>query len=184
MLKKNKKLFFSLEKYFPTNKIEQANKNVMLSFLRKNHNCLKRTSIRGHFTASAWVVNSEETHVLLMHHKKLNIWIQLGGHADGENDLLNVAIKEVLEESGIKNISPITDKIFDIGVHRIPRYQLIKEHYHYDIRFLLKSTSDDTLVANEESTDLKWFLASQASLPTKNQDIQRMLSKWLAFKRI
>ena len=176
-----KNLLSSLEDYTTEDLLQQNYKKEMISFFKNNDNCFERSCSKGHFTASAWVINSEETHILLMHHRKLGIWIQLGGHADGDENLLAVSIKEVLEESGIKTRS-ITDKIFDIAVHQIPEYELDKEHYHYDVRFLLKSTRNDTLIKNEESIDIRWFQANEECLPTKNPCIIRMLNKWLVYK--
>ncbi len=179
---KVKNLLSSLEAYSADGLLERNHKREMISFLKNNDTCFERSCWRGHFTASAWVVNSEETHILLMHHRKLGIWVQLGGHADGDKNLLAVSMKEVWEESGIKT-RPITDKIFDISIHHIPEYELDKEHYHYDVRFLLKSTGNDTIVKNEESIDIRWFQANEECLPTKNPCIIRMLNKWMGYKK-
>lgn len=178
---KIKNLLSSLEEYTADDLLQKNCKKEMISFLKNYDNCFERSCSKGHFTASAWVINSEETHVLLMNHRKLGIWVQLGGHADGDENLLSVSVKEVLEESGIKT-SPITDKIFDIEAYLIPEYKLEKEHYHYDVRFLLKSNGNDTLIKNEESIDIGWFQANQECLPTKNPCIIRMLNKWLEYK--
>jgi hypothetical protein len=161
---------------------EENDRKETIYFLENNDNCFERSSLKGHLTASAWVLDSSETHILLIHHKKLDMWLQLVGHADGDKNLLRVSMKEVLEESGLKSVAPITDKIFDIGVHKIPKYKSVEEHYHYDVRFLLKSTCDDVLVKNEESNDIRWFRADHKYLPTQNSDVVRMLSKCLKYK--
>ena len=85
--------------YNPKDCLEQEHKKKMISFCKNYDDCFERSCKIGHFTSSAWVVNSRESEVLLIHHRKLRIWLQLGGHADGESNLLSVAIKEVLEES-------------------------------------------------------------------------------------
>jgi hypothetical protein len=177
------KLLSLLYEYKTDDLSEENQKNETIHFLKNNDNCFERSSIKGHFTASAWVLNSSETHILLIHHKKLDMWLQLGGHTDGDKDLLRVSINEVLEESGLKSVAPITDKIFDIGVLKFPKYKSVEEHYHYDVRFLLKSTCDDVLVKNEESNDIRWFQADHEYLPTQNPDIVRMLSKCLKYKK-
>jgi len=171
-----------LKNYNPDDALEQEQREQMISFLLNNSNCFERSCEKGHFTASAWVVDSEEKHILLLHHKKLDTWLQLGGHADGEYDLLKVAIKEAQEESGLKNIAPLTKEIFDIDIHLIPARRNEPAHYHYDVRFLLKSIEDDTLIKNEESLDIQWFSTDQSSLPTERFSILRMLNKWQNFQ--
>ena len=167
--------------YNPKDCLEQEHKKKMISFCKNYDDCFERSCQIGHFTSSAWVVNSRESEVLLIHHRKLRIWLQLGGHADGESNLLSVAIKEVLEESGLTSVEPITTSIFDLGIHKIPKYGKEAEHYHFDVRFLLKSIRNDTLIKNEESIEVKWFPADKNFLPTHNTDILRMLNKWLVY---
>ena len=113
-----------------------------------------------------------------MHHKKLNNWFQLGGHADGDDDLLNVAVKEAIEESGIEDIEPVQKAIFDIDVHTIPANKKDPEHEHFDVRFLLRVHSDADFLKNEESNELRWVDKTVESLPTTNATILRMFHKW------
>ncbi|MBI2774893.1 NUDIX hydrolase [Candidatus Dependentiae bacterium] len=131
----------------------------------------------GHITASAWLLNNDYSQVLLMHHAKLNLWVQLGGHCDGESDVLGVAIKEAQEESGIMGIAPVSTEIFDIDIHLIPANKKEQEHYHYDVRFLLSVTSNESFVQNAESKELKWF-GMNDELPTESRSIMRMIEKW------
>lgn len=180
--KKDKRymLLSLLHDYNPKDCLEQEHKKKMISFCINNNDCFKRSCKKGHFTASAWVVNSKESEVLLIHHRKLGLWLQLGGHADGESNLLSVAIKEVLEESGLTSVEPITSSIFDLDIHKIPKYGKEDEHYHFDVRFLLKSSKNDVLAKNEESIEVKWFPIDKKFLPTRNTDILRMFNKWMA----
>lgn len=92
-------------------------------------------------TGSAWLLNPDGTKVLLTHHKKLNRWLQFGGHSDGESNTWNVALREVTEESGIQNIQFVSSDIFDVDIHTIPENSKKNEpeHKHYDIRFFIKS---------------------------------------------
>ncbi|MCP3658896.1 MAG: NUDIX domain-containing protein [Bacteroidetes bacterium] len=108
-------------------------------------------------------------------------WIQLGGHCDGEKDVLKVAIKEAQEESGIKEIMPISRNIFDIHVHQVPKYKNEFPHIHYDIRFLLKTNGNDNFKINRESKELKWFGKDKSKLPTQKKSIMRMFDKWIGF---
>jgi len=173
------KLTTLLEYYNPAAKEETSFKQEILAFINKYENCFERTLEIGHVTASAWLLNQDKTKALLMHHTKLDKWFQLGGHCDGNPDTLEVAIKEAEEESGIQNISAVNNQIFDIDVHLIPENKREKEHYHYDIRFLLYVNGDDQLVQNSESKELRWISKNINELPTDNSSVIRMFNKWL-----
>lgn len=165
--------------YNPKSDEEVVSKRLMLDFLDKHPDCFERSCKPGHFTASAWVLSHDMHTALLMHHKKLNKWLQLGGHCDGDPDLLNVALKEAKEESGLDNIEFISREIFDIDVHQIPAYKNDPAHLHYDVRFLLKATSNSAIVKNNESLDVRWFGPDINKLPTTDLSVTRMFSKWL-----
>ncbi len=165
--------------YAPTDSQERIFKNEMLTFLYHNKNCFERTLEIGHFTASSWLLNKNTDKALLMHHAKLNRWLQLGGHADGNSDLLAVAIRETQEESGIIHIEPISNSIFDIDVHVIPATKKEKEHTHYDVRFLLQVMSHEAIVQNEESHELRWIHKNGTNLPPVGPSIMRMFTKWI-----
>ena len=165
--------------YHPSDEAEQRYKAQILSFLEQYPNPFDRSLDVGHITASAWLVNKDKSKALLTHHRKLNLWVQLGGHCDGNSDVLAVAIKEAQEESGISGIRPISADIFDIDVHLIPENKKEKAHYHYDIRFLLQVTTDEDFIVNDESHDLAWISKDKASLPTNERSVTRMFDKWL-----
>lgn len=166
-----------LENYTSNFIEENLNKNRMLAFLSSCDNAFDRSNINGHFTASAFVLNKDKTKFLLMHHRKLNQWFQPGGHADGNSDLLKVAIKETLEESGISNILAINEDIYDIDVHLIPANSTQVAHYHYDVRFLLQS-NNDTLIKNEESNALAWVPLNSYEKYSINNSVIRMIKKY------
>lgn len=167
-----------LNNYFPEDINEINYKQRMLDFLNTHQNPFERSLKIGHFTASAFLLNTDKTKFLLMHHKKLNQWFQLGGHCDGDPDVLAVAIKEAQEESGIMEISPISTKIFDIDIHSIPSNEKDSEHYHYDIRFLLKTIDNDNFVQNDESHALRWIDLYSSSELSLKQSIKRMVDKY------
>jgi len=132
----------------------------------------------GHFTASAWIVNKTRTHTLLTHHKKLNRWLQLGGHADGNENLMEVAMTEAKEESGLISLKLVDTYIFDIDKHIIPANEKVPQHYHYDVRFLVEAAMDEPLTVSAESKDLAWV--SYDAVPDvvgSNDSIIRMLEK-------
>jgi len=171
-----------LEQYNPSLLEEVEYKKSMLNFIKNNELCFERSLLIGHITASAWLLSKDLSSVLLMHHAKLNDWFQLGGHCDGESDVLSVAIKEAQEESGIQQIIPVDRAIFDIDIHLIPENIREKAHYHYDIRFLLKVVSDELVVQNKESKELRWIPKDINALPTKTRSILRMFNKWVNHK--
>jgi 8-oxo-dGTP pyrophosphatase MutT (NUDIX family) len=138
----------------------------------------QRERLEGHFTGSAWIVNKKRTHTLLTLHRKLNKWLQLGGHADGNENLVEVAMKEAQEESGLKTLKMVDIKIFDIDKHIIPARKDVPEHYHYDVRFLIEADITDSLQISEESKDLAWISYELAEeLVNYNPSIMRMLEK-------
>ncbi len=138
----------------------------------------KREREEGHFTASAWIVNKRRTHSLLTLHNKLNRWLQLGGHADGNENLLEVALNEAREESSLTSLRLVDRAIFDIDKHIIPANAKDQRHFHYDVRFLIEAEIDEPLTISSESKDLAWI--SFDSIPDivgYNPSIVRMLDK-------
>lgn len=169
-----------LHEYFPIDPTEIKCKEDMLNFIKHNKDCFERSLQEGHITGSAWLLNKDMTQALLMHHTKLDKWVQPGGHCDGEPDVLSVATKEAKEESGIHDIVPVSSKIFDIDIHLVPEHKKEKAHYHYDVRFLLKVASDEGIIQNRESKELRWVGKDRNKLPTASPSVVRMFNKWLA----
>jgi 8-oxo-dGTP pyrophosphatase MutT (NUDIX family) len=165
-----------LEEYIATPE-EKIFKEDMLKFIKANDNCFERELEIGHMTGSALLLNKAGDKVLLMHHMKLDRWFQLGGHADGDTDILAVAIKEAQEESGINHIEAVKEEIFDVDVHLIPENSKDKEHFHYDVRFLLQVKSDEEVKDNRESKELRWVSLDIDKLPTDEPSIIRMIGK-------
>lgn len=99
---------------------EKSLTTKMIQFINNDENCFKRDNWYGHFTGSAWVVDSSREWVLMTHHRQLNLWLQFGGHADGCYNLLEVALKETREESGLNQFDILSDKIFDLEITSIP----------------------------------------------------------------
>jgi len=170
-----KPLIDLLVAYNPTPE-EKDHKQLILAFVKEHRECFERELEVGHITASSWLVSQDRKKALLMHHAKLNAWVQLGGHCDGNPDVLEVAIKEAEEESGISGIICLRPGIFDIDIHLIPENPKQKQHFHYDIRFLLGATTFQPAVQNHESKELKWV---SQSLPTDSRSVVRMHEKWL-----
>lgn len=171
------KLEEKLNNYNPSIKSEKTSKKFMINFLKNNSDSFLRTNTEGHFTASSLLINKERTCALLMKHKKLNKWLQPGGHSDGNKNLLAVSIKEASEESGIKDIKAISSEIFDLDIHEIPERKGEKSHLHLDVRFLLTVEISNEIKKNHESTELKWFNKNE-KLPTKEESVIRLFRKW------
>jgi len=150
----------------------------MIGFVQDHSHCFHRSLLKGHITGSCWLVDSTGDRVLLTHHKKLNRWLQLGGHADGDTDVLRVAMKEGAEESGITNLEPCARSLFDIDIHAIPAREAEPEHYHYDCRFAIRSTNEDTFVVSDESHDLRWITITELASVTAEESMLRMAGKW------
>lgn len=177
--KMHRNAVLSLLKKYRSNFLEEAMyKDQIIAFIKKHNNCFDRDLSIGHITGSCWLLNKDCSKALLMHHRKLNKWLQLGGHADGESDILQVAIKEAQEESGVDFIIPIDQNIFDIDVHFIPGNDKEKEHFHYDIRFLLRIDSDEKIKPNFESKEMRWFSFDELLQTMQEKSILRMCKKW------
>lgn len=146
--------------------------------LLKDTPCYSRDHLPGHITGSAWIVNSRKDHILLVHHAKLNKWLQPGGHADGDENILNVALREAEEETGLKNLRLLHEGLFDIDIHPIPARKDFPEHLHFDIRFAFQADSQEPLLLSEESHSLAWIKYDDIISQTKgNVSILRMLEK-------
>ena len=155
-------LIEALENYSPIDDKEKESLNKIKDFLNNNENCFSRTNLKGHITAGALVID-KEGNVLLNHHKSLDKWLGFGGHSDGESNSLNVAKREVMEESGIVEIDDCGGKIFDVDVHMIPNNPAKKEpeHYHYDIRFLFYVVIFSSLLLEFEVDSASVFLSNK-----------------------
>lgn len=139
-----------------------------------------RETLQGHFTGSAWLVSSDGQRVLLMHHRKLGRWLQLGGHADGDPDLAAVALREAEEESGLTDLS-VLPGIFDIDRHRIPSRGDEPEHWHYDVRYVVVANGSEAFVVNEESLALAWRSIREIADDTSaDASLRRMAARWMS----
>lgn len=163
--------------YSPQNKVEHSYKERTLVFIERNPCCFEQSLEEGHITGSAWLLNKDSSKALLLLHSKLNLWVQPGGHCDGNPDVLQTSLKEAREESGISSIVPISEEIFDIDIHLFPALKGQKEHFHYDIRFLLKVASDEQAKINHESKEMLW-IGCDEPLPSKALSVVRMFEKW------
>ena len=153
---------------------------VFAALLGDVQNPFMRERLVGHFTGSAWVVSADGTRTLLTHHRKLDRWLQPGGHADGDVDLANVALKEAEEETGLRGLRVDSDAIFDIDRHWIPERGDVPGHWHHDVRYVVHAGADERYTVSEESHDLAWRdIAAIAADEDADESLRRMARKWL-----
>ncbi len=150
----------------------------LIQFVESNPDCFERSLRIGHITGSAWVVNRAGTQVLLTHHRKLGMWLQLGGHADGNSNIIEAARQEAAEESGIETLNLFRPEIFDIDIHEIPARNSEPAHDHHDIRLVFQCTDTEDYTVSGESHDLAWVDIHQLEEYTTEESMLRMQRKW------
>ncbi len=134
----------------------------------------------GHLTGSAWLVSVDGRRALLTHHRTLGLWVQPGGHADGDHDLRGVALREAVEESGIPGLV-VEPTIFDIDRHVIPAHGGVPAHHHYDVRYVVRAIDDERFVVSAESFDLRWMpIEDLVADALVDESVHRMARAWLA----
>ena len=142
-------------------------------------NPYSRERLAGHLTASSWLVDRSGRRVLLTHHRKLGLWLQLGGHADGDVDLPRVALGEAAEESGLQGLA-LEGGLFDLDRHWIPGRDDVPGHWHYDARYVVRAGDVEAYVVSAESIDLAWRdIEAIAGDPAADASLRRMARKWL-----
>ncbi|HEX9782760.1 MAG TPA: NUDIX hydrolase [Opitutaceae bacterium] len=165
--------------YVPVDHDDAVSRGRFAAFVSTQPDCFERELEIGHVTASAWIVDSTGTRVLLTHHRKLDIWVQPGGHADGDADTMEVARREAIEETGLAGLTRCGDGIFDLDIHPIPARGPVPAHEHYDVRFAFRTTDSEEFVVSDESHDLAWVPLDQLEKYTCERSMLRMRDKWL-----
>ena len=170
-----KKLLFRYASRHPD---EPRTVSDTIQFLDSTKQCFDRDNWSGHFTGSAWVVDQSRQWILMTHHFQLDLWLQLGGHAEGRTNLLNVALEEAKEESGLSHFKSLSDEIFDLDIHRIPQYNGTPSHLHYDIRFIFEAQhGDEEIIISDESHDVAWVHVNDVLQKNPESSMVRMLEK-------
>ena len=181
-------LLLLLDEYETRHQDESECIDRIRQLIAEHSNCFDRDCLPGHITASAWIVSHESRAVLLTHHRKLDRWLQLGGHTDGEADVLAAALREAEEESGLQHFKALPESehgtILDVDVHLIPGRGDEPAHEHHDIRFLLEVSEEQVIRHQEsESHDIRWFSGDTIAGHIEEESLARMARKaalWLA----
>lgn len=159
---------------------ERAIAELFCDFAATYVDAAERRLAIGHLTGSAWLVSADGARVLLTHHRKLNRWLQLGGHADGDADLARVALREAEEESGLRDLA-VVPEIFDLDRHEIPARTNEPAHWHYDVRYVVRTFGSEDFTVSDESHALAWCnIAALAADEAADESLRRMACKWLA----
>ena len=168
-----KKLLLDYQSRYPSTTATEA----FIRFVNTHSDCFERSLQIGHVTGSAWIVDPAQQKALLVHHKKLDLWLQPGGHCDGNPDVAQVAQKEVEEETGLSACHIFSASIFDLDIHAIPPHKGVAEHLHFDVRFLIHADSGKPITASEESHAIQWFDLDKIGQMTRDASVIRMVEK-------
>ncbi len=161
------KIYDDIQSYSPWNEQEKRDKALILGFLRDNSDAFLRSNLLAHMTASAWAVNKNMDKVLMVYHNIYNSWSWTGGHADGDENLLRVAMKELKEETGTQNIRPVSEDIYSLEVLTVDghekRGEYVSGHLHLNVTYLIEADENDCLkICEDENSGVKWFTLEDA----------------------
>jgi 8-oxo-dGTP pyrophosphatase MutT (NUDIX family) len=181
---KKEDLIKMLEHY----KVEHKDENIskLVNFLKENENAYSRTNLGGHITCSTWILNKECDEVFLIHHAKYDKWLQPGGHMEIGENIFQAGLREGMEETGFSDLKLMSEKIFDIDIHKIPNNEKKSEpeHYHYDIRLIATSLKKEVNVCEKEVKGYDWTKINKLKLITNDPSLFRMVNKTEKLKEI
>ena len=160
-------LIASIEQYQPYNEQEEKDKPLILNWIKNEKDAFLRENKIAHITASAWVVNKDRSNVLMVYHNIYHSWSWLGGHADGETDLLAVALREVKEEAGISHVCPVSEEIFSLESltvdGHVKKGKYVSSHLHLNVTYLLEADFEEAVsIKADENSGVAWFSPEEA----------------------
>ena len=182
-------LLSDIRNYKPINEQEERDKAVMLDFMTNNPDCLNRSNQVAHFTTSIWTVNKERTKTLMVYHNIYNSWSWIGGHADGEENLSKVAMRELQEETGVKNAKLVSDDIFSLEILTVDGHMkkgvYVPSHLHLNITYLAEADEKEMLLVKEdENQAVKWWTFEEAlKVSTEPWMVERVYKKLIEKSR-
>ena len=171
-----------IRNYNPFNEQEKQDKKVVLDYITTFPNILTRENEFAHMTASSWIVNKDRTKVLMIFHNIYQSWAWTGGHADGEDNLLNVAIRETMEETGVKNIKPLQEDIFSLELlcvdGHVKRGKYVSSHIHINVTYLLEADESEALAIKEdENSGVRWIDIEDAVQISNEENMKVVYTK-------
>lgn len=177
-----------ITKYAPFNEQEQKDKEMILHCIDIFDDILTRENKIAHITSSAFIVNKNKDKVLMIHHNIYNSWSWTGGHADGDKDLLSVAIREAKEETGVKNVNSPTSEIFSLDILPVlghtKRGEYVSAHLHLSIAYLVEACEDELLIVKEdENSGVKWVPIDEVDTYSNEPHMQKVYNKVISKMR-
>ena len=176
-------IYEQIKAYRPWNEQERQDQALILAFLERNPDAFYRSNLLAHMTASAWVVNPQRSKVLMVYHRLYDSWSWAGGHADGEEDLLAVALREVREETGVQRLRPVTEDIYSLEVLTVDGHEkhgrYVPSHLHLNLTYLLEAEEEQPLrICEAENSGVAWFsLADALAASTEPWFVERIYKK-------
>ena len=171
-----------IEAYIPYNEQEASDKELMIKYINTFDDVLTRANKMCHFTASNWIVNKDRTKALMIYHNIYKSWAWTGGHADGDSDLLHVALKEAEEETGLDNLKLLSDGIYSIQIltvdSHIKKGKFVSSHLHLDCCFLFEANEEDELrIKEDENSGVKWIDIDEVTKITNEEKMKSIYEK-------
>lgn len=175
-------LIDEIRNYNPFNEQEEQDKKVALDYITTFPNILTRENEFAHMTASSWIVNKDRTKVLMIYHNIYESWAWTGGHADGEENMRDVAIREAMEETGIKNVKPILEDIFSLELlcvnGHVKRGKYVSSHIHINVTYLLEADESETLaIKADENSGVRWVAIDDAVQISNEENMREIYTK-------
>ncbi len=177
------KIIDDIARYEPFNEQEARDKILILRYLAEHPGCFSREDPVAHMTASAWVVNPARDRVLMVYHKIYDSWSWTGGHADGETDLLSVALREVTEETGVQSVRPVSPEIYSLEILTVDGHEkrgaYVSSHLHLNLTWLMEADDREPLrICEDENKGVAWFtLAGALAASTEPWFVRRIYQK-------
>lgn len=172
----------SIKEFVPSNEQERKDKEATLKYINMFNDILKRENELIHMTSSGFVINKNKDKVLMVHHNIFNAWSLPGGHADGEENLLGVAISEIKEETGVKDIIPIIDKIISLDVLSVHGHfrkgKYVSSHLHISAVYLFQADQNEQVIIKpDENSDVKWIPIGEIDLRSNEDHMKKIYHK-------
>jgi 8-oxo-dGTP pyrophosphatase MutT (NUDIX family) len=166
----------------PLTEQEEVDQKLIVDFIKKNDNSLTRDNKVAHVSSSGFILNKRMDKALMVYHKIYRSWSWTGGHADGESDLLKVALEEAKEETGIENVKPLTEKIVTLDVLPVPSHfkhgKFVSAHLHLSIAYVLIADDTDRLIVKEdENSGVKWMKIKDIEKEVNELDMKLVYNK-------